>query len=138
MASVLLVSGLCFICQWPLFHLSVASVLFVGGLCSICQWPLFHLSVASVPFDSGLCSHLSVASIPFLVTSVPFVSGFCSHLSVVFLRKDITYYFWSFLSLTNVVRHYQFELEPVFVKHYVPTICLPLNMAKFCQNFIKS
>ena len=23
------------------------------------------------------------------------------------------------------------ELEPVSVKHYVPNICLPLNMAKF-------
>ena len=46
-------------------------------------------------------------------------------------EKILLIIFGLFISLTNVVRHYQFELEPVFVKHYVPTICLPLNMAKF-------
>ena len=25
------------------------------------------------------------------------------------------------------------KLEPVFVKHYAPNICLPLKMAKFAQ-----
>ena len=30
-----------------------------------------------------------------------------------------------------------FKLEPVFVKHYAPNICLPLKIGKFakCQNW---
>ena len=30
------------------------------------------------------------------------------------------------------------KIEPVFVKHYAPNICLPLNMAKFTQWVISS
>ena len=33
---------------------------------------------------------------------------------------------------------YTQKIEPVFVKHYAPNICLPLNMAKFTQCLIST